>query len=229
MDFNIKNLWVLHIAGVEVWITETIVNTWVIMLLLIALAIAVRIRLRTFREVPTGTQNAIEAVIEAFDSFVRGAVGEPFMYLGRWFFMVFAFVLVSNLSAIVGVRPPTADWATTIALAMATFIIIQVMGIKERKGKYLKSFFEPAFILFPLNLIGELARPISLSFRLFGNVLAGVILMSMVYSLMPIFLRFGIPAVLHAYFDVFSGVLQTYIFCVLSLSFISLASAAEAP
>jgi len=87
---------------------------------------------------------------------------------------------------------------------------------------------QPIPIFFPLNLIGEIARPISLSFRLFGNVLAGTIFMSLVYALVPIYLRFALPAALHAYFDLFSGALQTYIFCVLSLSFIHSASSAEA-
>ena len=61
MDLNIKNLWVVNIGGVEVWITETIFNTWVIMMLLIALAVVVRIKLRGFREIPAGFQNIVEA------------------------------------------------------------------------------------------------------------------------------------------------------------------------
>ena len=76
------------------------------------------------------------------------------------------------------------------------------------------------FIFFPLNLIGELARPVSLSFRLFGNILAGTILMTLVYKLAPLVLQFVIPAALHAYFDLFTGALQTYIFCALSIMFI---------
>jgi len=229
LDFNIKNLWVLDIAGVEVWITETMMNTWIIMLLLTMLAVIVRVKLRTFKQVPTGFQNAIEAIIESFDNFVHNTVGDKFMYLGNWFFMVFTFVLISSLGGLFGLRPPTADWTTAFALALVTFGMIQVMGIIHRKGKYLKSFFEPYVIFFPLNFIGELARPISLSFRLFGNALAGVIFMSLIYGLIPIYLRFALPAALHFYFDLFSGVLQTYIFCVLSLTFISSASSAGAP
>jgi len=227
LDFNNDVHWVVELFGIEIWITETIFNTWGIMLLLTAFAVLVRIKLRGFRTVPAGFQNAVEAIIEAFDGIVKSAAGERFMHLGNWFFMVFAFILVSNLSGIFGIRPPTADWATPFAFALATFLMIQWMGIRHRKGKYLKSFFEPIFIFFPLNLIGELARPISLSFRLFGNVLAGMILTSLYYGLVPIFLRFGIPVALHAFFDLFSGALQTYIFCVLSMTFIG--SAAVSP
>ena len=228
LDFNIKNLWVLNAFGIEIWITETIFNTWIIMLLLIIIAVIVRVKLRKFKETPAGFQNIVEIAVESIDGLVSSAAGEKFMVLGNWFFMVFAFVLMSSLAGIFGLRPPTADWATPFALALATFILTHVMGIAHRKGKYLKSFFEPTFIFFPLNIIGELSRPISLSFRLFGNVLAGMILMTLVYGIAPMFLRFVIPAALHAYFDLFSGVLQTYIFCILSLTFIgAAASSAE--
>jgi F-type H+-transporting ATPase subunit a len=109
----------------------------------------------------------------------------------------------------------------TFAFALVTFILIQTMSIKARGGKYLRS------LLNPLNLIGELARPVSLSFRLFGNILAGMILMTLLYSMAPIFLRFIVPVPLHFYFDIFSGILQAYVFCVLSLSFISVAASAD--
>lgn len=220
MDLNIDNLWAFEIGGVEVWITRTIFNTWIIMFILIAFAIFVRIKLRKFKEIPNGFQNAIEAAIEMFDNFLYESVGDKLMPLGTWFFTVFVFILVSNLSGVIGFRPPTADWATTFALALATFFLIHALGIRYRKGEYIKSFFEPHPVFFPLNFIGELALPVSLSFRLFGNVLAGMILMTLVYSIAPVFVRFVIPAFLHAYFDLFSGILQTYIFCVLSLMFI---------
>lgn len=189
------------------------------MLLLTVIAVSVRITMRKWKQIPSGFQNIIEMMVTSFDKIVKDAAGERFMYLGNWFFMVFAFILMSSLCGIFGLRPPTADWATTIALALASFFLIQAAGIRHRKLDYLKSFFKPTFIFFPLNVIGELARPISLSFRLFGNILSGMILMSLIYSA-PVYLRFVIPAALHAYFDLFTGVLQTYIFCVLSLTFI---------
>ena len=224
MSFNNDILWTVDLFGTEVWITQTVFNTWIIMLALTVLALVVRLLLRRFKTIPSGFQNVIEIAVESFDNIVRNAAGGQHMYLGNWFFMVFAFILFSNLSGILGLRPPTADWATTFAFSLATFGLIQIMGIRYRKGEYLKSFFKPVFFFFPLNLISEIARPVSLSFRLFGNVLAGLILTSLVYSL-PIYLRFLLPTVVHAYFDLFSGILQTYIFCVLSLTFIGSAAA----
>src|SRR5690554_5738922 len=143
MDLNIGNLWVLKIAGIEIWITETIFNTWLIMLFLMALAVIARIKLRCFKEVPTGFQNIIEAVVEIFDNFVTNTLSEKFSYIAPWFFMVFLFILSSAWLSIFGMRAPTADWVTTFALALATFILMNFMGFKHRKGDYLKGFFEP--------------------------------------------------------------------------------------
>ncbi|MCL2023844.1 MAG: F0F1 ATP synthase subunit A [Oscillospiraceae bacterium] len=228
INFDNRVLWTFELLGQEVWITQTIVSTWIIMGILLAFALAVRISMRWWKPIPTGFQNVVELIVDAFDGVVKSSAGESFMRLGNWFFMVFAFILTSSLTGIFGLRPPTADFATSFAFAMATFMLIQVYGLRYRKGKYLKSFFEPHFLFFPINLIGELARPVSLSFRLFGNVLAGMILMTLVYQLLPIWLQFVIPAALHAYFDLFSGVLQTYIFTVLSLTFIGQAGTATA-
>ena len=225
MGLNIDNLWVINVAGIEIWITETIFYTWIIMLFLIVIAIIVRIMLRNFKEVPTGIQNLIEAAVESFDNFAINSLGEKLTYISPWFFMVFAFILSSSLFSVFGIRAPTADFATTFALALATFVIMIFMGFKHRKGDYLKSFFSPHPIFFPLNLIGELAKPISLSFRLFGNMLYGTIILTLYYALTPLFVQIGIPALLHAFFDVVFGVLQTYIFVILSLMYVR--SAAE--
>jgi F-type H+-transporting ATPase subunit a len=165
--------------------------------------------------------------VEFFDNFVTSTAGAKMAMLGNWFFMVFAFILMSNLSGMFTLRPPTADWTVTVSLAIATFVIMQVMGIKFRGKAYLKSFIEPVIVFFPLNLIGELARPVALSFRLFGNILAGLILMGVIYELLPWFVSIGVPAALHGYFDLFIGVIQAYIFTVLSLAFIGGAAATE--
>ena len=224
IDFNIKVHGIINIEGIEIWITETMRNTWIIMGILIALAVFARIKLKSFKEVPKGAQNIIEAVIEFFDNFVKNTVGERLSFLGSWFFAVMAFILLSNLSGLFFLRSPSADWSVTFALALTTFVLIQVMGVKFRKGGYIKSMFQPVFLFFPLNLIGEIARPISLSFRLFGNVLSGMILLNLFYALVPIYVKFLVPSLLHFYFDLFAGILQAYVFCVLSLSFISVAT-----
>lgn len=221
LDFTIDILkdHPIRFMGSDCYITQTMLTTWFFMLVLVIFALICRSQLKKYTDKPTGGQNVIEMIVEAMDSFTRNNMGDRFAYFGKWFFGIFTFILLSNLSGLLGFRPPTADLATTVAMTLCTFFLIHFMGITKGKAGYFKSYLEPIPILLPINIIGELATPISLSFRLFGNILGGMIIMSMVYSL-PIWLNFGIPAVLHAYFDVFAGVLQTFIFCMLSQLFI---------
>lgn len=220
MGLDIENYGVLNIGGLEVWITETIVNTWIIMGLLILFAVFVRLKINSFKKIPKGFQNVVEIIVEMFENFAGGTLGEKLTYISPWFFMIFVFLLTSALASVFGLRAPTADWATTFAFAFATFFLMIAMGIKHNKGEYLKTFFEPHFIFFPLNIIGELAKPVSLSFRLFGNMLSGTIILTLYYALTPIFVQFGIPSLLHAFFDVVFGALQTYIFVIISLMYV---------
>src|SRR5699024_9351716 len=113
-----------------------------------------------------------------------------------------------------------------------TFFMIYVMGVKFNGPKYFKSLIEPTPLMAPLNIIGELARPISLSFRPFGNILGGTIIMGLVYSLLQYIStliphmsipvgQFLIPVPLHMYFDLFAGSLQAFIFVMLTMVFVS--------
>jgi len=226
VDFNIRNFWLVEVFGVEFWITQTIINTWLIMAFLVGGALLFRLKLRKMDDVPRGVQNVVEVMVEAFDGFLQSMGGDRAKIFGGWYFTVFLFILVSNFSGLIGLRPPTADWVTPAALAIATFLLIQCAGIYYRgPGRYLKNFFEPNIVFFPLNLVGELARPISLSFRLFGNILAGLMLITMLYTLLPVVARFVLPVPMHLFFDIFFGALQAVIFCALSLAYIGAASA----
>lgn len=202
-------------------ITYTTMNTWIIMGVLILFAVIVRIKLNKFKAVPeSGFQNFIEAIVEAMDNFVGSNMGEKYSYFGNWFFGVFVFILISNLIGLLGFRAPTADLATTACLGFSTFFLIHFMGIVKGKKEYFKGYFEPFPFWLPMNIISELATPVSLSFRLFGNILGGSIIMGLFYTL-PAYVKVGIPAALHIYFDVFAGCLQTFIFVMLSMSFIA--------
>ncbi len=216
----------LNIGGVEVWITETVVNTWIFMAVLILIAVFLRIKMKNYKYRPGGLQNVVETAIEYMDSFVRSVMSDKYAYFGNWFFGVFVLILVSNLSGLLGFRPPTADLCTTAAITLVTFVLIHFMGIKTGKGGYFKGYLEPVPILLPINIISEFATPISLSFRLFGNILGGMIITSMIYmalgalpGILKIF-NIGVPSVLSVYFDVFAGCIQTVIFVMLSMTFI---------
>ncbi|MCD5413506.1 MAG: F0F1 ATP synthase subunit A [Clostridiales bacterium] len=213
-------------------ITETVVNMWIIMAILVGLAI---ISTKKLEKLPKGIQNYVEVIVDAMNKLTIQTMGEDKKSFAPYMGSLFIFLLVANLWGLIGLRPPTADLNTTIAFAMMTFFMIHFFGAK-RKGivGYLKGFFQPFILMFPLNVMGELSTPISLGFRLFGNMVGGLIIMSLLYAglggistaiglgFFPIF-QAGVPFVFHMYFDLFAGVLQTFIFVMLSMVFVSIA------
>ncbi len=222
LDFMIHVYGSFEIFGQTVLITSTVVFGWIICVVLSLFAIYTRFAMKNFKQVPSGFQNIIEIIVDGFDNFTTGIVGKELAGpLGFWFFGVACFIFVSNLSGLIGFRAPTADISTTLGFGLTTFFLIHFLGITKNGKSYFKGYLEPIPIFLPLNLIGELATPISLSFRLFGNILGGFVIMSMIYCALPVVLKLFVPAPLHIYFDMFSAVLQTFIFCILSLTFIS--------
>ncbi len=219
MDFNVHIYGSFELFGRTFYITETIFNTWIVMLVLIIFGIIARIAIKRFTDKPTGFQNVLEIMVESMINFANSNLGEKYAYFANWFFGIFAFILCSNLTGLFGLRPPTADIATTLAMALVTFCMMHFMGITKNTKAYFKGYLEPFFLFLPINIIGAVSSTVSLSFRLFGNILGGMIIMGLFYQ-MPWFLKIGIPAALHLYFDVFAGFLQTFIFVVLSLTFI---------
>lgn len=222
MDVDFNNHFLFEIGDTGIFFTQTQFSTLVIGAFLIILSIYVRVKLKNFEKVPTGFQNVIEIAVEKMDIFTKDNMGEKYAKFGFWFFGVFVFLIFANLSGLTGIlRPPTADAATTLALSFSTFFMIHFFGIIKSKKDYFKGYLEPFPVFLPLNLMGELATPISLGFRLFGNVLAGTAIMALVYAALPWFLDLILPIPLHAYFDIFSGLLQSFIFVILSLTFIA--------
>lgn len=223
MDFNNRVLTTIDVFGFNGWITESHLSTWIIMAFLILVAIACRIALTRFTatEAPKGWQNFIELIVETFSNFADSTLG-PMKKFGGWFFGVFVFVLASNFSGLFGLRPPTADLSTALVISVVSFILIQFTAYSRDPIGSLKGLFEPIFVFLPMNLIGELSVIVSLAFRLFGNILSGLIIVGIIYYLLPAWLSFGLPVVLHAYFDIFAGAIQAFIITMLSMSLINL-------
>jgi len=227
MSFDIQVFGFLELTdNITFYLTETLLVAWLVMAFLLAFAIIVRIKSKkwTPESKPKGLQNFAELLVETFEKFFKSSSSEKVTYLAPWFFSLFAFLLIANIVGLIGLRPPTADWGMTFPLAMTSFLLFQYAGFRYRPKNYMKSFLKPFFLFLPLNIMGELARPIALSFRLFGNILGGVILMSLLYGLAPVALTFVLPVPLHAYFDLAAGALQAFIFTVLSLTFVGLAA-----
>lgn len=212
----------MKIFGKDVLIPDSIVNSFLVVIILTIFAIVVnrKIKKASVDEKPSGFLNFIEVVIQAINGLVKDTMGPQNMFFAPYITTLALFLLVANLFGLLGFTPPTSDYSVTFTLALITFTLTQIFRFKSLGFLgYFKSFADPA-LLTPLNVIGELANPVSLSFRLFGNILSGVIIMGLLYSALGYFAPIVTP-VLHGYFDVFSGVLQTFIFTMLTMIFIS--------
>ena len=218
-DFMIHGLLKFKFFGQDVYLTTTHISLLIICAILIILAVIVRLKLKDVDEKPGGLQNVIELAVEMLDNMVEGSMGAKGKGFRNYLGVLFIFILFCNLSGLLGLRPPTADYGVTLALGLITFFLVQINNIRYNKFGAVKELFQPVPFLFPINFIGEIAVPISLSLRLFGNILAGTVIMGLIYGLLSK-VAFIWPGALHAYFDVFSGAIQTYVFCMLTMVFI---------
>ena len=220
-DFMIHGLINFELFGQSLWITTTHVSMLLVMAVLILVACIIRSKLKAPDETPGMLQSFAEIGIEMLhnmvESIMGGNAGKYMNYIGT----IFLFILLSNISGIFGLRPPTADFGVTLPMGLMTFCIVQYNNIKNNKFGAFTSLFEPVPFLFPINLIGEIATPFSLGLRLFGNIISGTVIVALFYGMVPLLFKIGVPAVLHVYFDLFSGCIQAYVFCMLSMVFIN--------
>ena len=221
VDFFIKGVFSYNFFGTEVWITTTHICMLIIMLVLIVFSVLAGKAMKKADEVPTGFQNVVELIVEMLDKMVMGTMGKNGKNFRNYIGTIFIFILISNISGIFGLRPPTADYGVTLPLGLLTFTLIHVNKFRYQKvSGVIQGLCDPWVFWAPINMIGDIAVPISLSLRLFANVLSGTVMMALVYGLLSKVALFW-PAVLHVYFDMFSGAIQTYVFCMLTMTYIS--------
>lgn len=219
-------------------ITETVVNSWILMIVIIALCIFLTHNLSVRN--PSKRQLAAEKLYIMLKNLVRDVMGEKNLKYVPYIGALFTFSIVGSLSSLVGMRPITGDFSTTLAWALVTFMMVQITNIRYHGVLgWLKSFKEPVALITPLNIISEIANPISMAFRHFGNIASGIVITSLVYSALaalsnlvlgfipndfissiPIF-QVGLPAILSIYFDLFTSFLQAYIISMLTMVFVS--------
>lgn len=220
VDFMVHGVLKYELFGQELWITTTTIGAWIITLTLLLIGFLVSRMLKRATDVPGTFQNMLEYAMEMLEKMAGGILNKNARKFVNYIGTIFLFILFCNLSGLFGLRAPTADFGVTFLLGMFTFIIVNYQGIKNRGAGHFTSLFQPIPVLFPINVIGEFANPISISLRLFANLLSGVIIMGLWYGMMPWFAQIGIPAALHVYCDVFSGAIQTYVFCMLTMVYI---------
>ena len=183
-------------------------------------------------------QHIAEIIVEKAQGLVSGNMGEGFAAFTSFIMAIMALSACSSLLSLFGLFPPTSDMNVVAGWSILVFGIITYYKLKCGPVNYMKDFTKPVAVLTPINIIGEFATPVSMAFRHYGNVLSGVVVSVLVGSALqgvsamvlswapefiagiPIF-QVGIPAVLSVYFDLFSGLLQAFIFAMLTMLYVS--------
>lgn len=236
-----SNLFTIHIFGLNIPVANSIVMMWIIMAVLILLSIVFTRNLKT---VPTGKQNIAETVVETISKLIRGNMEHHSRDFVPYFGTILLFLLFANAAGIFNIfptsadmyhltglaffktlpvlsfDPPTKDLNITVTMALMTVGLVFLAGIKYKGIKgFLLSFFKPVPFMFPFHILDYGTRTLSLSLRLFGNILAGYIIMELLYA-SAIFVKPLVP-IASFFFDIFDAGLQAYIFVFLSSVYIS--------
>jgi F-type H+-transporting ATPase subunit a len=215
-------------------ISESVVTGWLVILIVLAVCL---ILTHNLQKVPTTKrQCAAEYLVKTVNNMVRTNMGEDFMGYAPYIAAVFSYVLLGSLISMIGFRSVTSDISVTGTLAVMTFVLITYTKISAHGlGGYLKQFINP------LNIISEVATPVSMALRLFGNIAGGMIITMILYAALGAasgavyrligfeaetyyfnIFQIGIPAVLSIYFDLFSGTIQSYVFIMLTMIYIKM-------
>lgn len=217
-------------------ITEAQVNSWLVVVSVAGLCLFMTHGMTSGRKC---TRHLIaEWVVEKTDGLVRENMGDFFMAFSPFVGAIMAISAFSSLLTLIGLYPPTSDLNVVAGWAILVFILITKYKLKGGLGNYLKGYLDPIFIMAPMNVISELATPVAMSFRHYGNVLSGAVIAALVaggleglsgmllgwlpgvLGEVPL-LKIGIPAVLSVYFDIFSGCMQAFIFAMLTMMYVA--------
>ncbi len=197
---------------------ETLIMTWIIMAFLIMFSLIVSKRIAL---VPGSLQSVAELIVGTFDNLVKDALEiKDYRKYSPLICALFMFLLLSNWIGIIPfLSEPTKDLNTPLGMGLMGFVIAHYSGIRAKGLKgYLSEYCQPMFFMAPLNVIGEIAKVVSISFRLYGNIMGGSIIILVVSHLVW---NLVIPPVLYAFFGLFVGTIQAFVFTMLTLVYIS--------
>ncbi|MCL6635549.1 MAG: F0F1 ATP synthase subunit A [Peptococcaceae bacterium] len=207
---------------------KTMIMTWVTMILVAIFAVAATRNMNMRR--PGGAQNVLEMMFEGIRNLVNQNMdpkkGAALLSIVVTYFI---FILFSNLIGLVPtLSSPTADYNTTLALALCTFFLIYYFGIKYKGLGYFKHYIQPYVFFLPITIIEDFSKPITLTFRLYGNIYGGEVLIAVLLALLGGWIHvFGgfIASVVWLAFSIFVGFIQAFIFTMLSIAYVSQAVA----
>ncbi len=198
--------------------TETILMTWLAMAIVIIVAC---LAVRNLKTVPTGCQNFIEIIVTWLHGQIDSMMGRRGRLLAPFIVSLFLFLLTSNLIGLIPtLASPTNDLNTTLGLALLVVVMVHCLGLYYKRGHYIAHFFQPFAPFVVINMIEEIAKPITLAFRLFGNILAGEILIIVLLRLTENPFWMTIPSVAWLGFSIFISCVHAVIFTMLSMAYL---------
>lgn len=217
-------------------ISEAQINSWLVLITIFGLCLYMT---HGIKENPTlKRQHFAEMMVEKAEALINDNMGDYYISFTPFIMAIMAISAFSSLMSLFGLFPPTSDMNVVAGWSILVFGIITYYKLKCGPLSYIKEFTKPVAVLTPINIIGEFATPVSMAFRHYGNVLSGMVVSVLVGSALqgvsrmvlgwagdvigsiPLF-QVGIPAVLSVYFDVFSGLLQAFIFAMLTMLYVS--------
>ena len=199
--------------------SETMVVGWGVMAVLIVVAVILRIFfIPKLNDMPGKFQNAIETIIETVENYTSARTTNLGRFMCGYIFVIGATLLGNAVAELMGFRSPSSDLMFTAALSIFAFLMANLYGIRKlsMRGR-LKSLASPTPFLIPIRIITDLANPLSMACRLFGNTISGMIVMTLIYSALGNFAT-GIPSLIGLYFNVFTALIQMVIFITLTLA-----------
>ena len=204
---------VINIGGVG--IRESVIVTLFISILLLVLVLVLTSGFRV--ENPSRRQLAVESFVLWLQKFFEGPLSPKGKRYAPYMMTIACYVALANIFYVFGIKPPTKDLTVTAALAVMSIVLVQMAGIQTKGVKgWLHSFLEPMPAMLPMNILELFIKPVSLCMRLFGNVLGAFIIMCMIEGLV----RIIIPIPFSLYFDFFDGLIQVYVFTLLTSMYI---------
>lgn len=203
----------IEIAGFT--ISETMISFTIVVLIIIIAAVIIRLcfisRWNKNKKV-SGLQMLLEGLITSIDGNAVELSGKYSSFVAPWYFSMAVFICLGTLIEMFGLRPPISDLNVTLVLGLLSFFVIQSIGAHKHKGKRLLHYMNP------INIVTDGVIPFSLALRMFGSVFSGFLIMHLIYSLpFPILY----PLLGNLIFTVFHAIMQSYVFIMLSMSFIS--------
>ena len=199
-------------------LTAGIVSEWIIILIL---GIGAFLLTRNLKLRPSKTQAALEKLYKTIRNFIVDTMGEENKSFVPYIGTLMIYLLLLNLTGLIDVRPPTSDLSITVSFAITTFLVVNLNAIR-RNGLigFGKGLLHPFWPMLPLNILERFILPVTLALRLFGNMIAAVILVDLVYKglgSISIFAQLGVPVIVHGYFDLFDGLIQMVVFAMLTM------------